>query len=358
MSETTTIDLSRLPPPAIVETLDFELIFAAMRDDLLLRDPSFSALVESDPAYKILEVAAYRELLLRQRVNESAQACMLATARGADLDNLAAWWGVVRLVVTPADDSSVPPTAAVLESDAALRFRTQLSLNQFTTAGATNAYIFHGLSASGAIKDISVESPTYHIDNGLIVIDDAVSLGNPKPNNVAVTVLSRTGSGVPDNALVSTVEAALNADNIRPLTDILVTRPASIVPYKITAILHLYPGIAADHVTALALEALTVYKDQRHKLGGRVAISGIHEALHRPGVRFVELITPTVDVVTRLHQAPFCTSVELSDSYSLVVKTALHNGSYFHDGTLKRGVGLNFRDGSRLHDGAIDRRFS
>lgn len=63
----TAVDLSQLPAPSVVETLDFETILQAMLDDLLARDPDFSALVESDPAYKILEVAAYRELLLRQR---------------------------------------------------------------------------------------------------------------------------------------------------------------------------------------------------------------------------------------------------------------------------------------------------
>jgi phage-related baseplate assembly protein len=357
MSDATTIDLSRLPPPDIIETLDFELIFSEMLADLQSRDAAFTALVEPDPAYKILEVAAYRELLLRQRVNESAKACLLATSGGDDLDNLVVWWGVTRLEITPADNVAVPPIAAVMESDEALRYRTQLALNQFTTAGATNAYVFHGLSASGEVKDISVESPEYHIDNGLIVFDDSASLTEPLPNNVAVTVLSKSANGIPDTALVSTVNDALNADNIRPLTDILVTRPAEIVNYSIKAVLHLYPGIAADYVTSLALNAANVYVDKRHKLGGRIAVSGIYEALHQEGVRFVELLTPFVDVVTRLHQAPFCTEVVLTDSYSRTIETALRNGTYRHDGTLRRTAGLNFRDGSVLHDGSINRSF-
>jgi len=357
MSDATTIDLSRLPPPAIIETLDFELIFNEMLVDLQTRDAVFSALVESDPAYKILEVAAYRELLLRQRVNESAKACLLATALGADLDNLVVWWGVTRLEITPADNIAVPPIDAVMESDEALRYRTQLALNQFTTAGATNAYVFHGLSASGQVKDISVESPEYHIDAGLIVFDDSASLDNPKPNNVAVTVLSKTASGIPDTALVATIDEALNADNIRPLTDILVTRPAEIVNYSIKAVLHLYPGIAADYVTGLAMDAANAYVDKRHKLGGRVAVSGVYEALHQEGVRFVELLKPFVDVVTRLHQAPFCTDIMLTDSYSTTDKTALRDGTYRHDGALKRSAGINFRDGSVSRDGSINRSF-
>jgi len=44
--------------------------------------------VESDPAYKILEVAAYREMLLRARINSAAKAVMLPYATGSDLDVL------------------------------------------------------------------------------------------------------------------------------------------------------------------------------------------------------------------------------------------------------------------------------
>ncbi len=51
--------------PNIVEKLSFEEIFSRMKEELVRRDESFTALVESDPAMKVLEVAAWRELLLR-----------------------------------------------------------------------------------------------------------------------------------------------------------------------------------------------------------------------------------------------------------------------------------------------------
>ena len=98
MSDTfTAIDLSQLPPPSVVEPLDFEQILGAMLADLKTRFPEFTALVESDPAYKILEVAAFRELLIRQRVNDAGRSVMLAYANGSDLDHLGALMGVVRL---------------------------------------------------------------------------------------------------------------------------------------------------------------------------------------------------------------------------------------------------------------------
>ena len=90
------IDMSKLPAPAIIEPLDFEGVFAELAADFRERFPDFDALVESDPAIKLMEAFAYREVLLRARVNAAAKACMLAYAAGADLDNIAANFGVQR----------------------------------------------------------------------------------------------------------------------------------------------------------------------------------------------------------------------------------------------------------------------
>ena len=63
------IDLSRLPAPTVVEQLSYAAIFDALVTYLQSPDvlPEFDATVESDPAVKLLEVFAWRELLLRQQ---------------------------------------------------------------------------------------------------------------------------------------------------------------------------------------------------------------------------------------------------------------------------------------------------
>ena len=86
----TQVDLSQLPPPIIVEQIDYETIVQAMLADLIARMPEFSALVESDPMYKAIEVFAYREVIVRQRANDACLGVMLAFAVGADLDQLGA----------------------------------------------------------------------------------------------------------------------------------------------------------------------------------------------------------------------------------------------------------------------------
>lgn len=287
MSAFTTIDLSTLPAPSVVETLDFEAIFAAMLADLQARDPAFSALVESDPAYKILEVCAYRELLIRQRVNDAARATMLAYATGSDLDQIGALFGVSRLTITEADEEAIPPVAAVKESDADFRRRIQLSLEGFSTAGPEGAYIFHALAADGDVLDVSATSPN--------------------PGEVLVSILSRTGDGEAGSPLIDAVEAALNADDVRPLTDEVTVQSATIVDYAVTASIYTYPGPDSAAVLEAAEVALDAYIESVHRIGKDVTLSGIYAALHQPGVQRVSLSSPSANLTIAATEASYCT---------------------------------------------------
>lgn len=289
----TAIDLSQIAPPSVVETIDYEAILAAMIADLVDRLPSFSALVESDPAYKILEVAAYRETILRQRINDASRAVMLAYAAGADLDNLAAFFGVTRLTITAADPTATPPVAAVYETDDDLRRRAQLSLEGFSTAGPSGAYIFHALSASSDVLDASATSP--------------------EPGSVLVAVLSRTGDGTAGSGLLATVDAALNDEDVRPLCDGVSVVSAEIVDYTIEAELKFLPGPDTSTVLAAAQAAAEAYADAQHRLGLSVTLSGIYAALHQSGVARVDLTAPTANITTTETQASWCSSITVTD---------------------------------------------
>ena len=96
------IDLSRLPAPTVVEAIDYEMVLAALKADLVARWPDYTADLESDPAIKLLEVAAYREVLLRQRVNDAARAVLVRTALAAVLKGSAPARRSVATKVSPA----------------------------------------------------------------------------------------------------------------------------------------------------------------------------------------------------------------------------------------------------------------
>ena len=61
------IDLARLPPPDVVETIDYEAVLSSMKADLMARAPELAPVLalESEPLVKLLEVAAWREMVLR-----------------------------------------------------------------------------------------------------------------------------------------------------------------------------------------------------------------------------------------------------------------------------------------------------
>lgn len=288
----TAIDLSQLPEPTVVQQLDYEQILAAMLADLQARDPAFTALVESDPAYKVLEVAAYRELLIRRRVNDAALGVMLAYARGSDLDQIGANYGVARLVLDEGDADAVPPVEPTYEEDEDYRRRIQLSPEGYTTAGSKGSYIFHGLSADADVKDIDAVSPT--------------------PGQVTVYVLSRTGSGAASPELLATVAAALNGEDIRPMTDQVTVQSAAIVNYTIVAELVVLPGPDSSVVRQTALDAITAYTQAQHKIGYDITLSGVYAALHQPGVQRVNLTTPAGNLTVGAGQAPFCTGITLT----------------------------------------------
>jgi len=291
ISTYTAIDLSTLPAPKVVEVLSFEAIFAAMLADLQARDSAFSALVESDPAYKILEVCAYRELIIRQRVNDSAKAVMLAYAVGSDLDQLGGLMGVTRKTLVPADPVALPPVEAVMEADADFRKRIQLSVEGLSTAGPVGAYIYHALKVTG-IKDVGGDTPSAGV--------------------VRVVVLADRATGVPTSGELAAVSTALNAESIRPLTDTVQVQAASIVNYTVTATIYVSAGPDAATVLANCNASIAAYTAAQFRIDSDINLSGIYAALHIEGVNKVVLASPTANLNVTSLQAARCTAITLT----------------------------------------------
>lgn len=291
---TTKIDLSKLPAPNIIEVLSYEQIVADIKAAVIEIMPEMAPVLSlpSEPAVKIIEVCAYFVMLTRARVNDAARAVMLAYATDADLENLAALYGVGRNVVDPGNPSAVPPVPATVESDASLRMRAQLALEGFSTAGPRGAYAFHALSADGDVLDVAVSSPS--------------------PGDVLVTVLSRSGNGAASPTLLTAVADALNAEDVRPLCDHVVVQSATVIPYTAVVELEFFGGPDYATIIAEAQDALVAYVTESHRLGRPVRVSGIHAAVHRPGVSKVTLISPLSDIEPNAVQAAYCTLISVT----------------------------------------------
>jgi phage-related baseplate assembly protein len=290
------VDLSALPAPEVLEPLDFEDVYQesleVFRESL---DENWSAALESDPVVKLVELGAYVKVGNRARVNDGAKALLLAYAEKGDLDQLAGNVNLKRLVVQAADDTVFPAIPEVLEEDDALRERIQLVYEGLTTAGPRNSYILHARNASGLVADATAESPS--------------------PATVVVTVLGLDGMGEAPQALLDTVYAHLSDDDIRPVGDRLVVQSAQILPYTITAILHM-TGTGSENETILAeaRKRIAAWINPRRRLAVEVPRSAVDAQLHIAGVRRVELVG-WQDITPTKAQAAYCTkvSVELGD---------------------------------------------
>ncbi|KAA0014431.1 baseplate assembly protein [Billgrantia pellis] len=291
---TGTINLAQLPAPNVVESLDYETILAERKTKLLdlvpasRRDEVEATLqLESEPLTKLLEESAYRELVWRQRVNEAAKAVMLAYSRDEDLDNLVANFEVERLMIDPGDPDATPPVPPTYESNDDLRLRAQQAWEGLSVAGPRGAYVFHARSADGRVADATAISPA--------------------PTEALVTLLSTEGDGTASQELIDIVDAALSAEDIRPLGDRLTVQSATISNYSVDATLYVYPGPEQEPILEAAEASLQRYISAQRRIGRDIRRSALFAALHVEGVQRVELTAPAADVVLDETQAAHCT---------------------------------------------------
>ncbi|MGV4733200.1 baseplate J/gp47 family protein [Burkholderia pseudomallei] len=293
---TTPIDLSQLPAPDIVDPIDFETLFAERKARLLSLYPAeqraeiaATLALESEPMTRLLQENAYREALLRQLVNDKARGILLAYARGTTLDHIAALFDVVRLVVSAGDPEN--GIAPVHEDDDNLRERVQLAPRGFSVAGPEEAYVFHARAADGRVLSASANSPT--------------------PCVMVVTILSREGDGTASNELVEIVRKAL--EKMRPLTDEVIVKSATIVRYAIRATLRFFSGPDRAVALAEANKRTAKFATDMHRIGMEVTVDGLHAAMRVAGVQKVLLDSPAGGVAVTGDQAPYCAGIELID---------------------------------------------
>ncbi|BBF92356.1 baseplate assembly protein [Blastochloris tepida] len=287
MIQPTTIDLSQLPAPQLIEALDAESYVAAAIADFRAAWPAYDALLLSDPFQKFIRVLAYREVLLRNRVNAAARSVMLAFAAGSDLDHLAAIFGVGRMVLTPA--TAIEPAA--MESDERFRRRIQLAPDAYSTAGARGAYIYHALTRSPDVADAWAWSP--------------------RDGHVHVAVAGAAGTPVAD-AVIADLIALFDRDDVRPLTDVVTVRRAEPVTVDVAGTLIVPRGPDPTLIRTAAEAAVRAYGAERCRIGQIFYALGAAAAAKVGGVDNVVLSAPAADIVCADHQIPVLGTVSLA----------------------------------------------
>lgn len=265
----TTIDLSNLPPADIIEVIDYEQILAEYVAEFGEKFPGYDVgALETDPVKMALEVGAYRETLLRARMNDVARANLLYYAAGADLDQLAIFYDVTRLAG---------------ESDERLRDRVVLAIAGRSPGGTAERYKFIAMSADVRIRDV------------------AVWVQDPSPV-VRVSVLNSLNGGTAYPDMLTAVDTALRNSAVQLVGDDFVIESAVKTTVNVTANVWMLPNALQSVFDALP-ETLAAQWDKESGLGFDLTRAWLTSRLMVPGVQKVELVAPVADTEVAFYSA-------------------------------------------------------
>jgi phage-related baseplate assembly protein len=260
-----------LPAPAIVEALDFEDVFARLRDDAVqaFSDAGVNYDVgnlETDPVVIVLQAAAASEVRLRARINEAARAQLLVYASGTDLDHLASFYGVTRVVD---------------ETDAQLKERVYLAIAGRSPAGGRSWYEARAREADPRVKAALARR-----------LDSSPTI------TIAVQHVDPDADAAELEGLRSTVEAFLERSDVRVLSDKISVVVVSERLENIVANVYLVDGEAETAFSTLEDDLRSAW-EKEGSLGRDLTVSWIIAQLQKSGIYRVEVLQPVSDVVVK-----------------------------------------------------------
>lgn len=185
--------------------------------------------------------------------------------------------------ITDAANLATTDGGADTETDDVLRARIKLAPERFSNAGSKGAYEFHAKSASPAILDVAITSPT--------------------PGTVNIYPLA--GSLPTATSILNLVAAACNDEKVRPLTDTVVVLSPTGVTYDVEVELECYTDANTSEIEAQVTAALNAFATQRSKqIGLDVMRSQITALCMVEGVYDVTIVQPAADVIVSATQVP------------------------------------------------------
>lgn len=171
---------------------------------------------------------------------------------------------------------------AEAETDEELRERIYYAPNNFSTAGPIGSYIYHAQNASREVGDVVVLSPT--------------------PGTVNIYFTTADG-GIPSQALVDMVEAYLDDDTKRPVTDEVNVNPVSAETYNIDLTYYIaesdksiIAGIQENIQSAI--DAYNIW--QRDKIGRDINPEYLTYKIIEAGAKRVVITEPEYTVVSNV----------------------------------------------------------
>ncbi len=314
------INLDDLPEPNIVEEVDYEQLLLDRKNELITLNPKYrdALRLESDPLAADLQVGAFREYMLRHRINEAAQARLLAKAREGDLDHLGYFYGIGR---------------GEAETDDDYRMRIRDRILGSSTAGSAANYRSQAEKVEPVgIRDIAIDSP----NGGEVRVSILVQSGYCFRRKQMIkdlaeyncsdfcTEVDDPGERVDNTcprftdlsaALIQDVRDHVTSNDVRMLTDTVGVVPSEKIVVDIDAEIYLQPGTPEVIFDEIVLGFKDAWKKEG-KLGWDMTPSWIIGQLQHEGVHHVNLIEPAETVTIEPNQSavPGTINIVLSEA--------------------------------------------
>ena len=183
------------------------------------------------------------------------------------------------------ENTSKSTGGADRESDDDYYYRMRESMESFSTAGPIGGYVYFAKSVSSAISDITATTP--------------------EPGVVDVRILLQDGEQ-PTEAFLKEVEEALNADDVRPLTDTVTVSQPDEDPFEVDITFYIERNTQASSsiIEKAARAAVEKYISwQTSKMGRDINPSFLVQEVMNAGAKRVEVRKPAYKVVPETHVA-------------------------------------------------------
>ena len=177
------------------------------------------------------------------------------------------------------ENITVSAGGAEQETDSAFYERMRESMESFSTAGPSGAYIYHAKTASPLVADVAALSPT--------------------PGVADIRVLLRDGE-LPTEEVLQEVQAQLSADKVRPLCDFVQVSAPDTVPLNIDATYYI-PKPSQNSAAVITADVEKAVQDyirwQTEKMGRDINPSVFVSYLMKTGIKRVVVRQPEYTVV-------------------------------------------------------------
>ena len=337
------IDFTSLPQPNVIEDVDYDTLLSSIHEEFISRNPAYTSIVESDPAYAIMQAMAFFGNIILERINSAAASLLISHSTGTDLDNLAANFSLTRNTAETDED-----------------FRQRISLFLETLApGSLAWYREKAIQTTepgiDGVRLVNDDPTTEDVNEETIVkVKDAHATRTPNqnpfstqygltpydstqpisptnlpeiPGSINLYIQSHTWTDpttqiihqvVPNDIMLQAVRNYLNAEgsnetdntlqreaiNRRFICDTVNVYPVEPLYYLLRADLTIKPGIDRIELLNRLRMRTREFANQNEKINQRIPLSALYTLIDTEEILEINLIAPTSDISTEEKQVP------------------------------------------------------